>query len=73
MPNPKETITEGILSHISKVLKRAGEKGFQRKLAAIEKSGPEGKKAVAQVRKRAAAFEKDVETINKLNQKFNLT
>ena len=61
----KEILKEGFFDYLGNILKRTNEKRFIKGLSKIEKSGPAGKKAVAQFKKRAAQLQNDMEAVNK--------
>ena len=47
----KEGIVSGIMNHIGDVLKKSNDKAFEKRLKKLSASGPEGKKAAANLLK----------------------
>ena len=68
----KQLTNEGLFDYIGKILKKTNNKRFIRTLNKIEKSGPQGKKAVQDYRDRVERLTVDTDRIEKLSASFGL-
>jgi len=68
----REGIVDGVLSHISGILKKSNDKRFKANLEKIAASGPKGKKAVEDLIKKIEATDDAVKKADDLMAKADI-
>jgi len=68
----QEGLFDNVVNHIASVLQKTNSKGYERSLASLAKSSPEGKKVVDNLKKFSDQLEADMAEIEQMKKRGEL-